>query len=96
MDFRHRLVAAFCRRVDFNSFSTPILIPRMLPLHVSISQVRTRERRLAELTRQQCFILGAGVQEGMSLEVLVPGEATLADETLEGLEGASSRHFITV
>lgn len=68
----------------------------MLPLHMSVSQIRTRESGLAKVARQQCFILGAGVEESMSLEVLVPGEATLADETLEGLVGAScggNRHF---
>lgn len=90
-------------RLALSSLSCPPILVfqmlrmlRVLPLHVSISQVGTRKGRLAKLARQQCFILGAGVEEDMSLEVLVSGEATLADETLERLIGASgcgNRHF---
>lgn len=52
-----------------------------------MSKIGTGECGTAKLARKRGIARGAVVEGGMSLEVLVPGEATVADVALKGLEG---------
>ena len=50
-----------------------------------LPQVWAREGRGTEVAGQLEFVVGAGMEEGMAFEILVAGEATLADEALKWL-----------
>jgi hypothetical protein len=56
-------------------------------LHVAMSQVRPGKGRLAKVAGQRTLPLRPGMQESMSLEILMPRKATLADQTLKRLVG---------
>lgn len=55
--------------------------------HVPRAQVAAGKSGRAQLTTVRGLVGRAGVQGGMALEVLVPGETAPTDKTLEGLGG---------
>jgi hypothetical protein len=57
---------------------------------MAISKIGAGEGSVTEATRERGILLGARMESSMSLEVLMPGEATLADDALEWLIGHPS------
>ena len=63
----------------------------MLPLHMTVSEISTGECRAAEAAGERRIAFWAGMQFGVSFEVLMACEATVTDIALEWLFPANCR-----
>lgn len=63
----------------------------MLPLHMTVSEISTGKCRTAEAAGERRIAFWAGMQFGVSFEVLMACEATVTDIALEWLFSADCR-----